>query len=187
MAFQKTAKNFNRKFGRRFSKNFKRRGNGMSIKQKIVRKMKPLNENEMKEGKFLVDTSAIINQKVSSLAKKGLKGLILVPNAAMAELENLANKGNEIGFSGLDEIAKLHSFKALKVRFVGPRPTEHQIRYAKSGEIDALIRNLAYESRAILITADVVQAKSAEAYGLKVLFVKTRQETPKRKFLFFHK
>ncbi len=185
MAFQKTFKKPFKKFNRNFNRNFRKPG--MTTKQKIVRRMKPLKESELSGGKFLVDTSAIINRKVSTLAKKDLRGLVLVPNAAMAELENLANRGNDVGFEGLEEIAKLHNFRNIKVRFVGPRPTEHQIRYAKSGEIDALIRNLAYENRAILITADVVQAKSAEAYGLKVLFVKTKPERPKRRFLFFHK
>ncbi|MBU2523119.1 MAG: hypothetical protein KKE23_02400 [Nanoarchaeota archaeon] len=178
---------FKKEFKRNFNINFGRRKFGTSIKQKIIRRMKPLGEKEMMNGKFLVDTSAIINKKVSSLAKKGLKGLILVPNATIAELENLANRGQDVGFEGLEEIAKLHHFKNLKIHFIGSRPTEHHIKYAKSGEIDALIRNLAYENRAILITSDVVQAKSAEAYGLKVLFVKTRQEKPKRRFLFFNK
>jgi len=184
MVFKKT---FKKSFRKTFRGNFRRRKFGPSIKQKIVGKMKPLEEKEMMSGKFVVDTSAIINKKVSSLASKGLNGLILIPNAAMAELENLANRGNEIGFDGLEEIARLHNFKKLQVRFVGSRPSEHQIKYAKSGEIDALIRGLAYENKAILITADVVQAKSAEAYGLKVLFIKTKVEKPKPKFLFFKK
>ena len=137
--------------------------------------------------KYLVDTSAIIHRKVSKLAKNGLKGLILIPNAAIAELENLANKGQDVGFKGLEEIAKLHKLKNLKIHFVGPRPSEHQIKYAKSGEIDALIRNLAYQQKAILITADIVQSKSAAAYGIRVLFHKVRFKKPKKKFLFFRR
>ncbi len=158
----------------------------LSLKQKMVRKMKKLKNSEM-EGTFLVDTSALINRKLPKLIKKGLKGKILIPNAVIAELENLANKGNEAGFKGLEEIAKLHKYKELKLKFIGSRPSEHQIKYAKSGEIDAMIRNLAYGQKAVLITSDVVQAKSAEAYGLKVLFVKTKVPKIKNKFLFWHK
>lgn len=142
--------------------------------------------NQQKTSTYLVDTSAIIHKKVSKFAKQGrIKGLILVPNAAIAELENLANKGQDVGFKGLEEIAKLHSYKNLKIKFVGPRPSEHHIKYAKSGEIDALIRGLAETYHAILITADIVQSKSAAAYGIKVLFHKVRFKKPKRKFLFF--
>ena len=141
--------------------------------------------SEILPRKYLVDTSAIIHKKVSRLAKQGLAGTILVPNASIAELENLANKGNKLGYNGLEEIAKLHNFKKLKIRFVGSRPTLHQIRFAKSGEIDALIRELAYKNKAVLITADKVQAKSAQAYGIKVWFIKLRTKRPVKKFLFF--
>jgi len=137
---------------------------------------------------YLVDTSAIVHKKVSRLAKMGqIKGLILIPNAAIAELENLANKGQDVGFKGLEEIAKLHHYKNLRLKFVGPRPSEHHIKYAKSGEIDALIRSLANTYHATLITADIVQSKSAAAYGMKVLFHKVRFKRPKKKFLFFRK
>lgn len=135
---------------------------------------------------YLVDTSAIIHRKVSKLAKIGkLRGTVLIPNAAMAELENLANKGQDVGFKGLEEVTKLHKFKSLKLKFVGPRPSEHHIKYAKSGEIDALIRSLASTYHATLITADVVQSKSAAAYGIPVLFHKVRFKKPQKKFLFF--
>lgn len=143
-------------------------------------------QNQQKREVYLVDTSAIIHKKVSKLAKQGrLKGLILIPNAAMAELENLANKGQDVGFKGLDEITKLHHFRNLRLKFVGPRPSEHHIKYAKSGEIDALIRGLADTYHATLITADIVQSKSAAAYGIKVLFHKVRFKKPKKRFLFF--
>jgi ATPase len=135
---------------------------------------------------YLVDTSAIIHRKVSRLAKHNqIKGQVLIPNAAIAELENLANKGQDVGFKGLEEVAKLHRYKNLKLKFVGPRPTEHHIKYAKSGEIDALIRSLADTYHATLITADIVQSKSAAAYGIRVLFHKVRFKKPKKKFLFF--
>jgi ATPase len=135
---------------------------------------------------YLVDTSAIIHRKVSKFAKQGrIRGLILVPNAAIAELENLANKGQDVGIKGLEEVANLHHYKSLKLKFVGPRPSEHHIKYAKSGEIDALIRSLADTYHATLITADIVQSKSAAAYGIKVLFHKVRFKKPKKRFFFF--
>jgi ATPase len=147
-----------------------------------------MQNNQPKREVYLVDTSAIIHKRISKLAKRGyIKGLILVPNAAIAELENLANKGQDVGFKGLDEIAKLHHYKSLKIKFVGPRPSEHHIKYAKSGEIDALIRSLANTYHATLLTSDIVQSKSAAAYGIKVLFHKVRFKKPKKKFLFWKK
>lgn len=136
---------------------------------------------------YVADTSAIINRFIPSLIKRGLKGKLIVPNAVMAELENLANKGQEIGFTGLEEVARFHKFDSIKLFFQGIRPKEMHIRYAKSGEIDSLIRDIAFKNHAILITADLVQAKSAQAYGIEVIFLKPKPIKRKRRFLFWKK
>ncbi|MBI2047053.1 hypothetical protein HYT26_02735 [Candidatus Pacearchaeota archaeon] len=163
-----------------------------TISQKIkTRARRGLNSNVKKQRKdYVIDTSAVINQALPKLLLKGLKGRIIIPNAVMAELENLANKGFEAGFKGLDEVAKLHKLKhqyKINIFFEGVRPQDFQIRYAKSGEIDAIIRNVAFKHKAVLVTADLVQAKSAQAYGLNVVFIKPRaeKEESKKKFLFF--
>lgn len=144
------------------------------------------------KAKHVIDTSIIAGKKLTSLIeKKGLRGKIIIPDAAIAELEHQANLGKESGFDGLDELAKLHKLKEkynLKIEFAPPRPTAHEIRYAKSGEIDALIRSLAYGRQAVLVTSDFIQAKSAAAYGVKVWFVRSKPKKPKQTgFSFFGK
>jgi ATPase len=131
---------------------------------------------------YVVDTSAVINKFLPRLISKGLRGKIVVPNAVMAELENLANKGREEGFRGLDEIAELHKLKKkyqIDIYFYGLRPTEQQIKFAKSGEIDALIREIAMKTKSALITSDLVQAKSAQAYDLQVVYIRPKEKKKK--------
>tara|TARA_Y100000310_G_C20558946_1_gene752047 strand:- start:672 stop:1187 length:516 start_codon:yes stop_codon:yes gene_type:complete len=134
---------------------------------------------------YVADTSAIINKFLPSLIKKGLKGKIIIPNAVMAELENLANKGREEGFIGLEQVTKLHKVKGIKIQFQGTRPKELHIKYAKSGEIDALIRTIARKNKATLITADLVQAKSAQAYNIQIIFLRPKIKPQKKKKTFF--
>ncbi|MEM2954840.1 MAG: PIN domain-containing protein [Candidatus Nanoarchaeia archaeon] len=137
---------------------------------------------------YVIDTSAIINKFLPRLIFKGLKGKIIIPNAVMAELENLANKGKEEGFIGLEEVTKLHTIKKkskIQVYFYGLRPTEQQIKFAKSGEIDALIREIALKTKSTLVTSDLVQAKSAQAYNISVLYLKPKK--PKKKLFLFWK
>jgi ATPase len=135
---------------------------------------------------YVIDTSAVVNKFLSRLIKQGISGKMIIPNAVMAELENMANKGKEQGFVGLEEIAKLHKIKKkFSVYFYGLRPSEHQIRFARSGEIDALIREIAIKTKSALITSDLVQAKSAQAYNIEVIYLKPKQEQKKRKFLFW--
>ncbi|QQG38537.1 MAG: Flp pilus assembly complex ATPase component TadA [Candidatus Woesearchaeota archaeon] len=136
------------------------------------------------EETYVVDTSVIIEKAVSRLIKEEkIKGKILVPRAVLGELEHQANQGQEIGFLGLEELQELQVLArkgVIELSFVGNRPTAMQIKYAKEGgEIDALIKELAYENGATLITADRVQSASAKAYGLKVEFLRLKSISEK--------
>ncbi|MCX6748246.1 MAG: PIN domain-containing protein [Candidatus Pacearchaeota archaeon] len=163
---------------------FKRKkSNRQEIRSKARRSLN--RKISFKPETYVVDTSSIINKFIPGLIKKGLKGKFIIPNAVMAELENLANKSIDSGFIGLEEIAKLHVFKQINIYFQGLRPNEMQIKFAKSGEIDALIRDIARENNATLITSDLVQAKSSQAYGLKVLFLKSKTKREKKGFWFW--
>jgi len=119
------------------------------------------------------DTSTIINGQVSPLIRRlELDGCVVyIHEAVVAELESLANKGLDIGFKGLKELRKLIEMEKqgeIKVVHSGSRPTLEQIRFAKSGAIDAMIRQLAVEREAVLLTADKVQGEVASAYGIDV-------------------
>ena len=125
--------------------------------------------------KYVVDTSAVIEKAVSNFYNENkIDGTIIIPNAVVAELENQANKGLEIGFLGLEEIQEIRKLD-LKIEFLGERPNEFQIKKAKSGEIDALIRELAHKEKAILITADKVQSESGKAFGLEVIYLAPKE------------
>ncbi|MBT4397403.1 Flp pilus assembly complex ATPase component TadA [archaeon] len=121
--------------------------------------------------KYVPDTSVIIEKALTRLIKeKKIKGTILIPKAVISELENQANTGRETGLIGLEELQALQ--KIGNVEFIGDRPNLSQIKYAKrGGEIDAMIKDLAQEHQATLITADLVQAESAKAVGVTVMFL----------------
>ena len=131
----------------------------------------------MKEIEKLVpDTSVIIENLVSQkLSNKEIKiKELLIHEAVIAELEHQANFGKEIGRFGLDELRDLRELsKKLKfeIKYTGRRPNTNEIRNASSGEIDAMIRELAYNEDATLLTGDKVQSKVAEAKGIKVIYI----------------
>jgi len=131
-------------------------------------------KSQAKASKLVPDTSVIIEGLLSKkIEKHQLKPeQILVHEAVMAELESQANKNRETGYLGLEEIKKLrvlsekHNFKVI---FKGSRPNDFEIKYAKAGEIDSLIRKLASEEKATLVTADKVQSLVAESKGISVI------------------
>ncbi|MEM7825513.1 MAG: PINc/VapC family ATPase [Candidatus Aenigmatarchaeota archaeon] len=122
--------------------------------------------------KLVLDTSIIIDRKVKELIEKEAE--VIIPLAVLDELQAQASKGKEHGFVGLDELKKLRELckeKNIKLRFTGERPSIEDIKLARSGRIDALIRDVAKTEKAVLVTADYVQALVAEAEGLEVKYV----------------
>ena len=132
-----------------------------------------------KKQKIVPDTSVLIDGLLSEYISQGKikKAEIIIPEFVIDELQAQASSGKEIGFLGLQEIQKLRNFKDIKVEIVGRKPTLEEIRLARKGRIDALIRDVAKEYNAILYTRDLVQAEVAKAFGIKVVYIE--KEPPK--------
>ena len=132
--------------------------------------------------KICPDTSVIIEELISKKIenKELIVKEIIIHEAVLAELEAQANEGKAWGFTGLEEIKKLQELakkKFFEIKFGGRRPTLAEIKAAYSGAIDALIRQLAWEEDATLLTSDRVQAKTGEARGIKVVYIKKEVHT----------
>jgi ATPase len=127
--------------------------------------------------KIVPDTSVLIEGILSKKIEHEeiLPKEIIIHEASLSELEAQANTGREIGYMGLDEVKKLIKLskdKKFNLKFSGEKPTEEDILRARKGGIDSLIRNLAYELKATLVTIDKVQALTAEAKGVDVILIK---------------
>ena len=127
------------------------------------------------------DTSAVIDGILSGRIRDGdLNDVdIHIPEAVVAELEAQANRGLEIGYKGLEEIQELQRYAGksnIEIFFTGLRPNLEQVKLAKGGEIDALIRETAVDLKAKFVTGDRVQSLVARAKGLDVDFVKPPME-----------
>ena len=135
------------------------------------------------------DTSVVVDGRVServradadpdsTAAGTGFAGAtVVVPEAVVGELEAQANDGRETGWEGLSELQRLVELDAdgtIDVEYVGRRPQAIEKREAGEGEVDALIREVAEDRDATLVTSDDVQAEVARAKGLDVAFLDPR-------------
>ena len=133
--------------------------------------------NLLNNTRYVLDTSIIIDGEITKMIEAGQidKGSeIIIPLAVLDELQSQASSNKEYGFVGLNEIKKIRdqsSIKHLSLRFLGERPNIDDIRLAKHGRIDAIIKDVALHEDATLITADYVQALVAEAQGIKSLHI----------------
>jgi len=137
--------------------------------------------------KLVPDTSVIIDGRISEILRRE-KGEIevIIPDIVVSELENQANLGRETGFDGLDELNLLRKISKesngrILIRFL-ESPRWKETRYKN----DELIRRIAEENDATLVTSDRVQALVSETKGLKIQYIgsKVRRIQP-RIFEFF--
>ena len=122
------------------------------------------------------DTSVIIDGRVSDRIADGefAGATVAVPEAIVGELEAQANEGRQTGWDGLAELQRLADVAddgEIDVEYVGRRPESSERRAADEGDVDALIRDLADDRGATLVTSDVVQSEVARAKGLDVVFI----------------
>ena len=135
--------------------------------------------------KIVPDTSTLIDGRITELVKNGKiqQADIIIANATLAELEHQANIGKETGINGLNEIVELQKLNQegkINLHFLGSYPTSEDI---ENRRIDAIIRDVAEETRATLVTSDKVQAIVAKAKGIKVLYLPPYHEEMPLKIL----
>jgi ATPase len=142
----------------------------------------------LRNNKFVLDTSIIIDGEITKMLEAGnieQESDIIIPLAVLDELQSQASTNKEHGFVGLEEIKKMRELctaKNISLRFVGQRPDLDDIRLAKHGRIDAIIKDVAMHESATLITADYVQALVAEAQGIKAMHIRTPTKTTDLEF-----
>lgn len=159
-------------FVKTYRKNFKHENN-FYIKMEEIDKIVP-------------DTSVIIEGMLSEkIINKEIKvNKIIIHDALCSELEHQANDNRMIGLVGLDELNLLKDISKknnFELEFKGRFPTHTEIRFAKLGEIDALIRELAYDEDAVLYTSDKIQHKVATAKGIKTIYLQPKTKINKLK------
>ncbi|ACM56324.1 PINc/VapC family ATPase [Halorubrum lacusprofundi] len=122
------------------------------------------------------DTSAVVDGRVSERVEDGTYAAarVLIPEAVVGELESQANDGLESGWDGLSELKRLADYAdegTIELEYVGERADGDARSRAHKGDVDALIREVADDYDATLLSSDIVQAEVARAKGIDVEYV----------------
>lgn len=110
---------------------------------------------------------------------------VCVPYAALDELQAQASRNVDVGFIGLAELKRIRLFcesKGYRLYFYGPKPSFDDIRLAKKGRIDGMIRDVARDVNGTLYTADYVLYLTAEAEGVKTKYLRPDIKTKDLRF-----
>jgi len=68
--------------------------------------------------------------------------------------------------------------RGIRIDFAGKRPGIDEVRLASGGEIDNMIREIAKERNAVLLTSDRIQSLVARAKGINSIYIKPRVVRP---------
>lgn len=137
--------------------------------------------------KFVLDTSVIIDGKVPEIINDKIESnsQVIIPIAVLDELQAQASMNKSHGIEGLLEIKKIRDLckaRNISLEFSGTRPTIEEIRLAKHGRIDAIIKDIALDNNATLITCDYVQHLVSEAHGIKSIHISSSKEDSNLQF-----
>jgi len=116
----------------------------------------------------------IIDGRISELIKEIPDVEVIVPEAAISEIEYQANSGKEIGLEGLKELKNLREKLKSKLKFAGNTPKREDLKFSHTGRIDEIIRKVAENNDATLVTSDKIQANIAEVKGTNVHYFKPK-------------
>ncbi len=133
------------------------------------------------EALYLPDTSVFLDGSLKEAIIRGLiRGRVLVHTEIVRKFENDVRAGSALGWLGIkelnyiiDAVNKL-GFEHVKIEFISAYPRSIQ-KFDQN--IDCMIRELARELNATLITSDEVNFEVAKAMGIEVLFLGQRKTT----------
>jgi ATPase len=139
---------------------------------KYLNKQKSMTNMTEKIEKVIPDSSIIVEAWLSkNISKLEVKELIL-HEALIQKLEFLANQNNAIGALGIDEISKINELKSIStIKFSGIKLRLNELEKISLDEIDILVKELAYEEDATLITAKKNISKAAAAKNVKQKYI----------------
>lgn len=123
--------------------------------------------------KVVPDTSVVVDRRISDFLSRNPDTVptVLVPKPVVGELEAQANNEQEQGLEGLSELQRLTELAdndEISLEYIGDHATPSETAHADAGSIDAIIRDLAGENDATLLTSDKVQSETAAASNIDV-------------------
>ncbi len=124
-------------------------------------------EKEKEESYKILDTSVIIDGRISDLCETGfVEGTIVIPQFVLRELQHIADSSDPIkrtrGRRGLDILNKLQKQIGLEVKII-------DVDFPKIREVDDKLIALAQKNKGKIITNDFNLNKVAELQGIEVL------------------
>lgn len=126
----------------------------------------------MSERTYIPDTTTVTSGGLRLALERGeIKGRLVIHSLLVTYFERLAKESNYRGFVGLRELKRVRELcaKLEEVVVEYARNLPEGVRWAK--DVDVVLRELAFEAGATLLTSEPVNAESAQAMGVEAVLL----------------
>lgn len=130
---------------------------------------------DMRETTYITDTTPIVTGTLKeALAAGRIAGRLVIHSSIVSYFERLAREGSNRGLVGLRELKRIREVAdsnsdKLYIEYVRDLPEGY--RWTRDSSPDELVRELAVDLGAVLITSDSINAEAARSIGLEVLYL----------------
>ncbi len=129
---------------------------------------------------YLPDSTALVRGGLKELVLRGeIRGRVIIHTKLLDYFEKLAHEGKSLGYIGitelrevLDLISKFGLSDEVAIEFTREVPSGYRVFSLE--DVDSLIRELARDWDAVVITCDEVKKQVCEASGIRCIYVERR-------------
>lgn len=133
----------------------------------------------MEEQIYMADSSSIVSGALRHALEKGyLAGKLVIHSLIVSHFEKIAREGAHRGFVGLRELRRIQeiveSSEEIELEYVRDLP--EGMRLLRDFSVDEIVREMALDLKATLITSDAISAEAARATSVEVLFLQPNRD-----------
>ena len=126
------------------------------------------------EKTYITDTTPIVAGILKkALAERLIRGRLIIHASIISTFEKLAKEGSNRGLVGLRELKEIKQeadrLEEVFIEYIRDLPDGY--RWSRDTDVDAMIRDLAAEVDACLVTSDKINMIAAEGMGIEVLYL----------------
>lgn len=122
---------------------------------------------------LIADTSSVVSGALRKAIEEGrLKGRLVIHALLVSYFEKLAREGAYRGLVGLRELARIQEVcQRAHIDVEYARDLPEGLRWTREANVDEVLRELALDLNAVLVTSDAIVADAARAAGVSLMLL----------------
>lgn len=120
---------------------------------------------------YVVDVDSIVDGSIRAMVERGeIRGKVIILKSLIDYFYKEASAGRSLGYTGLEELRKLVELQSSELEISIVDDERRSSRDLDLQLVKSIVRDYAWKVGAVLVTSDSVQAYTARALGIPVMY-----------------